>query len=75
MKSLCGSLAEVWSKHMIGAEIKDIMPRDRNKAIMQHVHFHKKDTWAEHVKSDKFAAAPTSGHVTSRIVCCFKTFE
>ncbi|XP_076841405.1 uncharacterized protein LOC143485760 [Brachyhypopomus gauderio] len=51
-----GAIADCWSKNYAVPAIKDTMSRDRYKEIMRYLRFDDKDTRAERVKSDRFAA-------------------
>ncbi|XP_047661136.1 uncharacterized protein LOC125139776 [Tachysurus fulvidraco] len=51
-----GAIVECWSESFLVPVIKETMPRDRFISIMQHLRFDDKDTRAERVKTDKFAA-------------------
>ncbi|XP_076837403.1 uncharacterized protein LOC143483243 [Brachyhypopomus gauderio] len=51
-----GAVADCWSKKYAVPAIKDTMSRDRYKEIMRYLRFDDKDTRAERVKSDRFAA-------------------
>jgi hypothetical protein len=51
-----GAIVDCWSERFLVPVIKETMPRDRFISIMQHLRFDDKDTRAERVKTDKFAA-------------------
>ncbi|XP_073708848.1 uncharacterized protein [Garra rufa] len=51
-----GAIVDCWSESFLVPVIKETMPRDRFISIMQHLRFDDKDTRAERVKTDKFAA-------------------
>ncbi|XP_031760244.1 piggyBac transposable element-derived protein 3-like [Xenopus tropicalis] len=51
-----GAIVDCWSENFLVPVIKETMPRDRFISIMQHLRFDDKDTRAERVKTDKFAA-------------------
>ncbi|XP_060725490.1 piggyBac transposable element-derived protein 3-like [Tachysurus vachellii] len=51
-----GALVDCWSESFLVPVIKETMSRDRFISIMQHLRFDNKDTHAERVKIDKFAA-------------------
>uniref|UniRef100_A0A669CUC4 PiggyBac transposable element-derived protein domain-containing protein n=1 Tax=Oreochromis niloticus TaxID=8128 RepID=A0A669CUC4_ORENI len=51
-----GAIVDCWSESFLVPLIKETMPRDRFISIMQHLRFDDRDTRAERVKTDKFAA-------------------
>ncbi|KAI5618751.1 dual specificity protein phosphatase 26 isoform X1 [Silurus asotus] len=51
-----GAIVNCWSESFLVPVLKETMPRDRFISIMQHLRFDDKDTRAERVKTDKFAA-------------------
>uniref|UniRef100_A0A669EQF1 PiggyBac transposable element-derived protein domain-containing protein n=1 Tax=Oreochromis niloticus TaxID=8128 RepID=A0A669EQF1_ORENI len=51
-----GAIVDCWSESFLVLLIKETMPRDRFISIMQHHRFDDRDTRAERVKTDKFAA-------------------
>ncbi|XP_046706113.1 uncharacterized protein LOC124386364 [Silurus meridionalis] len=51
-----GAIVDCWSESFLVPVIKETMPRDRFISIMKHLRFDDKDTRAERVKTDKFAA-------------------
>ncbi|KAI5608003.1 dual specificity protein phosphatase 26 isoform X1, partial [Silurus asotus] len=51
-----GAIVDCWSESFLVPVIKETMPRDRFISIMKHLRFDNKDTRAERVKTDKFAA-------------------
>ncbi|MBN3292581.1 PGBD4 protein, partial [Polypterus senegalus] len=51
-----GAVVDAWSELFVIPAIKDTMPRDRYQTIMGHLRFDNKDTRAERVKNDRFAA-------------------
>ncbi|XP_066517805.1 uncharacterized protein [Hoplias malabaricus] len=56
--TLCGvgTMAECWSERYAVPAIKDTMSHDRYREIMRYLRFDYKDTRAERVKTDRFAA-------------------
>ncbi|XP_013884959.1 piggyBac transposable element-derived protein 4 isoform X2 [Austrofundulus limnaeus] len=56
--TLCpiGAMIESWSEKYAVPAIKETMSRDRYKEIMRYLRFDNKDTRAERVKTDRFAA-------------------
>ncbi|KAF5903278.1 piggyBac transposable element-derived protein 3-like [Clarias magur] len=64
-----GAIVDCWSESLLVPLIKKTMPRDRFIPIIQHLRFDDKDTQAERVKTDTFAAiSDTSGHESTRTV-------
>nr|XP_023668632.1 piggyBac transposable element-derived protein 1-like [Paramormyrops kingsleyae] len=51
-----GAIVDCWSENFLVPLIKETMSRDRFLSIMQHLRFDDKDTRAERVKTDRFAA-------------------
>ncbi|XP_072562559.1 uncharacterized protein [Paramormyrops kingsleyae] len=51
-----GAIVDCWSENFLVPVIKETMSRDRFLSIMQHLRFDDKDTRAERVKTDRFAA-------------------
>ncbi|XP_062865170.1 piggyBac transposable element-derived protein 4-like [Trichomycterus rosablanca] len=66
--TLCpiGAMIESWSENYAVPAIKETMCRDRYKEIMRYLRFDNKDTRAERVKTDRFAAV---SDIWQRFIC------